>query len=129
MDVDPKTKKYSIEVFSPPVGEMIKKELNLEKASGEAGKTWVGNIAFETILKIAKTKQANLLARNLKAAVRLVTGTCTSMGILIDSKSPIKTGQEIEEGKYDKEIKEEKTEPSTEKKKELAEYFDKVRGS
>jgi large subunit ribosomal protein L11 len=123
LDVDSKTKTYSIKVFSPPASEMIKKELGLEKASGEAGKTWVGNLAFETALKVAKTKLSNLLARDLKAAVRLVVGTCNSMGVLVDSKSPVEIGHEIEEGKYDSLIKEEKTEVSPEKKKELDNFF------
>jgi len=66
LDVDPATKTYTIEVFSPPVAELIKKELKLEKASGEAGKIIAGNMAFETALKVAKTKQASMLARDLK---------------------------------------------------------------
>jgi large subunit ribosomal protein L11 len=126
LDVEPKTKEYKIEVFSPPMAELIKKELKLEKASGEAGKTWAGNIAFETLLGIAKTKQPNLLAKDLKAAVKLAIGTCTAMGVLVDSKPPIEIQQEIEKGTYDKEIKEEITTPSEEKKKELAEYFAEV---
>ena len=39
LDVDAKTKTYEIQVFSPPVSELIKKELKLEKGSGEALKT------------------------------------------------------------------------------------------
>ena len=123
IDVNPKTKEFTIEVFSPPVAELIKKEMNLEKASGETGKTYVGNIAFETVLGIAMTKQANLLAKTLKSAVRLVLGTCTSMGVLIDNKSPIEVGREVENGKYDAEINQEKTEASEDKKKELERFW------
>jgi len=47
IDVDPKSKNYKIEVFSPPVAELIKKEIGAEKGSGEALKTKVGNLAFE----------------------------------------------------------------------------------
>ena len=123
LDVDAKTKRYTIEVFSPPVAELLKKELGLETASGEAGKTRVGNIAFETVLKVAKTKLPSLPAKTLTAAITMVIGSCVSMGVLIDSKDPKIVNQEVEEGKYDKEIKEELTEPSTEKKKELETYF------
>ncbi len=127
LDVDPKTKTYKIEIFSPPVAEMIKKELGLEKGSGEAGKNLVGNIAFETVLSIAKTKMPNLLARDLKAGIRLVVGTCTSMGVLIDNKSPVEIGRDVEKGVYDKEIKAEKTAPSDEKKKELQTFFSRLK--
>jgi len=123
LDVDPKTKNYLIEVFSPPMAEMIKKELGLEKASGEAGKTWVGNIAFESLLGVAKSKMANLPTRELRGAVRLAVGSCVSLGVLIDSKEPKEIMLEISEGKYDEEINAEKTEVSPEKKKELDDYF------
>src|SRR3989338_965852 len=52
IDVDPKTKTFSINVFSPPVAELIKKEIGVEKGSGEAGKIAVGNIAFERLIGI-----------------------------------------------------------------------------
>jgi len=127
LDVDPKTKEYKIEVFSPPASEMIKKELGLEKGSGKSGSEWAGNVAFETIVKVAKGKMSGLLAKDLKAAVRTILGSCTSAGILVDSKSPIEVGKEVGDGKYDKEIDSEITEVSPEKKKELDEYFASVR--
>ncbi|MBU0466324.1 MAG: hypothetical protein KKD94_01395, partial [Nanoarchaeota archaeon] len=126
LDVDTKTKTYTIEVSSPPVAELIKKELKLEKASGEAGKNYAGNIAFETILGITKTKQDTLLAKDLRSAVKLVVGTCVSMGVLIDNKNGKEIEQEIEEGKYDDTIQNEKTSPSEEKKKELEEFWKEI---
>jgi len=123
LDVDPKTKKYRVEVFSPPVAELIKKELGLESASGEAGKTMVGNVAFETIVGVAKTKHTNLLAKSLKSAIKLVVGTCVSMGVMIDSKTAKEIELEIDTGNYDREIKNEITEASEEKKKELAAFW------
>jgi len=123
IDVDPKTKTYEIVVMSPPMSELIKSELKIKKASGASGMTWVGNVSIEGIIKVAKTKQSTLVTRNLKNAVRLAIGSCTSMGILIDSKSPIEIGKMVAEGKYDKEISEESTEASPEKAKELADFY------
>ena len=60
LDIDSKSKKYDIKVFSPPVAELLKKELSLEKGSGEALKTKVGNIALERIIYIAQTKMPSL---------------------------------------------------------------------
>ena len=37
INVDAKTKSYSIKVFSPPVAELIKRELQVEKGSGSPG--------------------------------------------------------------------------------------------
>ncbi len=123
LDVDPKTKSYDIIVFSPPMAELIKKELKLEKGSGEAGKNWVGNIAFENLLGIAKTKFSGLPTKDLKAAVKLAIGSCVSLGVLIDNKNPKEIMQEILGGKYNEEIEQEKTETNMEKKKDLESYF------
>ena len=123
LDVNPKTKSYEIKVFSPPVAELIKKELSLEKGSGEAHKTKVGNISVETLIGIAKTKMPNLLAKDLKSALKLVVGTCVSLGVLVDNKNAAEIEKDIDSGIYDNEIKEEKTEPSEEKKKSLEEHF------
>ncbi len=124
LDVDIKTKVYSIKVFSPPVAELIKKELGLEKGSGQAGKIKVGNLAFERVVSIAKTKQTNLLAKGLKSAVKLVVGTCVSLGVLIDNKEAKEIEKEIDSGNYNKEISEEITSASAEKVKQLKEFFD-----
>ena len=127
LDVNEKTKKYEIHVSSPPVAELLKKELGLEKGSGEAGKTKIANAGIENIIGIAKTKLPNMLARDLKNAVKLVLGSCVSLGILVENKSPIEVIAEVNSGKFDNEIKQEKTEVSALKKTELAEYFAKVK--
>jgi len=126
LDVDPKTKQYTISVSSPPVAELIKKELKIEKGSGEAGEFKSGNIAIEQIISIAKTKLSDLLAKDLKAAVKMVVGTCVSLGVLVESKDAKETMQDITKGVYDKEIQAEKTELSPDKKKKLDAHFKKV---
>jgi len=123
LDVDPKTKEYKIEVLSPPMSELIKKELKLEKASGEAGKNYAGNISIEQLIGVAKTKQPGLLAKDLRAAVKLAVGSCVSLGILIDNKNAKEIMNEIVEEKYDKEINEEIVTPSEEKSKELEAFW------
>ena len=85
LDVDTKTKDFTVTVFSPPVSELIKKELGLEKGSGKAAEVKVGNIALERIIEIAKTKMPNLLAKDLKSAVKLVVGSCGSLVTVISS--------------------------------------------
>ncbi|MDP3881800.1 MAG: 50S ribosomal protein L11 [Nanoarchaeota archaeon] len=124
LDVDPKTKAYKIKVLSPPTSELIKKELGLEKGSGDAGAVKAGNIAFEKIVSIAKTKMPGLLARDLRSAVKLVVGTCVSLGILIDNKLAKDIEKDIDAGVYDNEIKNEITEATAEKEKKLKEYYE-----
>ena len=126
IDVDPKSKDFTVKVFSPPVAELIKKELKIEKGSRKPAEFKVGNLAIEQIISIAKTKHQDMLAKDLKGAVKLVVGSCVSLGVLIESKGAKEIIDEIESGVYDKEIKEEITEVSPEKKAELDEYFAEV---
>lgn len=123
IDVDAKSKSFKIKVFSPPVGELIKKELGLSKGSGAAGKFQVGNLAFERVIDIAKTKQSSLLAKNLRSAVKLIVGTCGALGVLVDNKFAKEIEADIDAGVYDKEIKNETNVPSTEKLNKLKEHF------
>lgn len=123
IDVDAKTKTFTITVSSPSVAEMLKKELGLEKGSGSAKEVKVGNIAFERVLATAKGKQEALLAKDLKAAIKLVIGTCVSLGILVDNKEAKDIEKDIEAGAYDTHITKETTEVSEHKKKELTSFF------
>lgn len=123
INVDPKTKKFKIKVSSPPVPELLKKEIGLDKGSGDHKKLQVANIAIEQVIKVAKTKLPEMLENDLKAAVKTVAGSCVSLGVLVENKKASLVCEEIEEGIYDKEIEEGKTEASPEKKQQLNEFF------
>lgn len=119
-------KNIEVNVFSPPVSELLKKELGLEKGSGEASKTKVADISIEQIISIAKQKLPNLLAKDLKAAVKTVVGTCNALGVLVEDKPANEVQEDIDKGKFDKAIKEERTEMTEEKKHELEEHMQEV---
>lgn len=107
--IDKKTKAVEIEVGTPPVASLIKKEAGIELAKiteeeKTAGKTSVGDISFEKIVKIAKMVQENLLASDLKAAVKQIVGTANSMPMTVDGKKVKEVLKEINEGKYDSQI-------------------------
>ncbi len=127
VDIDTKTKEISVEVFSPPVSELIKKELGLEKGSGEQKTNKAANASIEQIISVAKNKLPNIIAKDLKAAVKEVVGSCVSLGVLIEGKPAEEAMKDVEKGKFDKAIQEERTETSDEKKKKLEEQFQKVK--
>jgi len=127
LEVDMNTKDFEIKIFSPPTSELLKKELKLEKGSSLQGKVKIANASIEQIISVAKQKMSNLLAKNLKAAVKSVIGTCTSLGILVENKLPLEAGKDVDEGKFDKEIQAESTETPAEKKEELDKYFKEVK--
>ncbi len=123
LTVDAATKSMSVEVFSPPMSGLIKKEVGIEKGSGEQEKYQAGNASIEQLISVAKTKLPNMLCKDLKAAVLEAAGSVVTLGLLIESKPALTVVQEIKEGKYDKEIQEEKTETDPEKRKEMDEFF------
>lgn len=123
IDVDPKTKSFTIKVFSPSVAELLKKELAAERGSGSPKIFKIGNLAIEQIIGIAKTKQSALLAKDLKGAVKLVIGTCVSLGILVENKAAKDVENDVASGVYDKEISSGKTDVSADKVKELQEFY------
>lgn len=127
LNIDPSTKEFDVKVFSPPVSGLLKKELNIEKGSGLQKKSNVANASIEQIIALAQTKMPNLLCKDIKSAVKTIVGSCVSAGILIESKPAVEIEQEIAEGKYDKEINSLKTKTSPEKRKQLDEYFAKLK--
>lgn len=123
LNVDSKTKKFSIKVLSPPTSELIKKEAGIEKASGARLKQKVGNLAIEQVISVTKSKHEHLLSHDFISTLKSIIGTCMALGVLIENKDPKEVLQEIAEGKYAEEIKSQKTEVSSEKKKELDNFF------
>ena len=109
LDVDTKTKDFEIKIFSPPVSELLKKELGIEKGSGTQHKLYAANASIEQIISIAKTKLPNLLCKDLKSAVKTVIGTCASLGVLVENQLAAELGHQIAGGKFSKEIEEERT--------------------
>jgi len=76
---------FTFETKLPPVSALIKKELNLDKGSGEAKKKTVGRLTKEQLLKIAQEKLPDLNTNDIEMAKKIVAGTAASMGIEVES--------------------------------------------
>jgi large subunit ribosomal protein L11 len=125
--VDLKTKSFEVNVFSPPVSGLLKREAGIQAGSGLQKKIKVGNLSIEQVIFVAKSKMPNLLCNDLKTAVKTVIGSCVSLGILVENMNPVEVEKMVDEGKFDKEIKEEKAEASPEKKKLIKEFFENLK--
>lgn len=123
LDVDAQTKDFTIKVLSPPISAILKKEAGIETASGARLKMQSANLSIEQVISATKQKYPNMLAKDFKGAFLSVLGSVMSIGLLIESKDPQEIIEEVKQGKYDKEIKEQKTETSPEKLQELKSYF------
>jgi len=127
LDVDEKTKNFTVHTSSPPTSELLKKELNLEKGTADHKNTKVGNASIEDVIKVAKIKHPNMLDKDFKTAVKTILGTCMSIGIFVEDKEPKDLIEDVVAGKFDKEIQSQSTQTSAEKRKSLSEFFNKVK--
>ncbi len=69
---------------SPPAASLLKKAANIAKGSGVPNKEKVGTVNSAQIEDIVKMKQADLNARDLEHAKRLIEGTARSMGLVVE---------------------------------------------
>lgn len=74
-------KTFSFVTKLPPVSELIKRELKLEKGSKKAGRETVGTLTAAQVRKIAEMKLEDLNTKDLEAAIKIVQGTAKSMGV------------------------------------------------
>jgi large subunit ribosomal protein L11 len=68
----------------PPVADLIKKALNLEKGSAATGREEACKLTKEQVKQIAEEKMKDLNARDLEAAMKIVEGTARSMGVRVE---------------------------------------------
>lgn len=99
--VDPKTKKFEINVGTPPASSLILKELGAEKGSGAPSSHKIGDLTVDQAIKVAKMKFDNLLGKELKQKTKEVIGTCVSLGVTVEGKKPQEIQKLIDEGKFD----------------------------
>ena len=123
VSVDPNTKKFEVTTGSPPVSQLIMKEIGAEKLASNPKFEKVGNLAIEQVIKVAKMKMDSLNCLSMKSAAKTMIGSCVSIGVLVEGMEPRDATKAVNDGKFDKEINSESTTVSAEKKKALAEQF------
>jgi large subunit ribosomal protein L11 len=99
--VDPDTKAFEVTVGTPTTSALIVSELKIEKGSGTPSTQKVGDLKIEQIVRIAKMKRPELLARDLKGAAKEILGACVSMGVTAEGRDPREVQKEIDQGKHD----------------------------
>ena len=77
-------KSFTFVMKSPPATILIKKAAGIQKGSPRPHTDKVGKITRAQAEAIVKTKQADLTAADLDAAVRTIAGSARSMGITVE---------------------------------------------
>ena len=66
---------------TPPASILLKKAMGLKKGSGRPNLDKVGTVTRAQLEEIAKTKEPDLTAADMDAAVRTIAGTAHRMGL------------------------------------------------
>lgn len=69
---------------TPPASVLLKKAAGIQSGSGTPNTKKVGKLKRAQLEEIAKTKEPDLTASSLDAAVRSIAGTARSMGIEVE---------------------------------------------
>ncbi len=69
---------------SPPAAALLKQAASIAKGSGVPNKDKVGKVTSAQIEQIVKQKMADLNARDVDHAKRMIEGTARSMGITVE---------------------------------------------
>jgi len=69
---------------TPPAQILLKKAAGIKSGSGRPNTEKVGTVTREQLEEIAKTKEPDLTAADLDAAVRTIAGTARSMGLNVE---------------------------------------------
>ena len=74
---------FSFITKTPPAAVLLKKACNIKSGSGTPNKTKVATISKDELRKIAELKMPDLNAASVEAAMSMIAGTATSMGITV----------------------------------------------
>jgi large subunit ribosomal protein L11 len=77
-------KSFTFIMKTPPASILLKKAAGLQKGSGRPNTEKVGTVTRAQLEEIAKTKEPDLTAADLDAAVRTIAGSARSMGLNVE---------------------------------------------
>ncbi len=72
---------FTFSTKSPIASALLKRAANIAKGSGEPNKEKVGSVTDAQVEEIVKRKMADLNARDMDHARRMIEGTARSMGL------------------------------------------------
>jgi large subunit ribosomal protein L11 len=77
-------KSFTFVTKTTPAAILLKKAAGIKSGSGRPNTEKVGTVTRAQLEEIAKTKDADLTAADLDAAVRTIAGTARSMGLNVE---------------------------------------------
>jgi len=75
---------FTFETKTPPAAVLLRKAAKIQKGSGEPNTRKVGTVTRAQLEEIARTKEPDLTAADMDAAVRTIAGSARSMGLNVE---------------------------------------------
>jgi large subunit ribosomal protein L11 len=75
---------FDFNTKSPPAAALLKQAADIAKGSGVPNRDKVGTVTVEQLDEICKMKMADLNARDVEHARRMIEGTARSMGLEVE---------------------------------------------
>ncbi len=75
---------FNFEIKTPPVTGLLLKLVGKEKGSATPNRDKVGKVTHDQLRQIAEQKMADLNARSIDQAVKIIEGSARSMGIEVE---------------------------------------------
>jgi large subunit ribosomal protein L11 len=72
---------YDFVLKTPPAANLVKKAIGLESGSGTPNAKKVGKITRAQVREIAEKKMPDLNAKDIEGAMKMIEGTCRSLGV------------------------------------------------
>ena len=77
-------KSFTFITKPPPAAVLVKKALGLTSASANSKKENVGKISRAKLKELAELNMPDLNANDVEAAMKIIAGTCRSMGVEVE---------------------------------------------
>ena len=75
---------FTFIIKTPPAAELLRKAVGVNKGSERAHHEKVGVVTRAAVREIAETKQKDLNAGSIEAAMKIIEGTARSMGVDVE---------------------------------------------
>jgi large subunit ribosomal protein L11 len=75
---------FSFVTKMPPVSDLLRRALGVEKGSGNSGSEKIGKISKDKLYEIARNKMKDLNTSDVDKAASIVAGTARSMGVEVE---------------------------------------------
>lgn len=75
---------FTMILKTPPTASLLKQAAGVKSGSGVPNREKVGTVSLEQVREIAEIKMKDLNSLDMDAAVKIVSGTARSMGIVVE---------------------------------------------